>query len=361
MLRVPGPTPCPNEVLQAMSKQMINHRGREFEGLLESITVRLKQFFQTDKDVLILTASGTGGLEAAIVNVLSPGDRVLAVINGVFGERFADIAESYGAKVDRLRFPWGQADDQEAIAKSLDADGSFKAVLITHNETSTGVTNDLSAISAVVKRHNALLLVDAISSLGCIDLQTDAWGCDVVITGSQKGWMIPPGLSFVSMGDQAWEAYSHARMPRFYWDLGKAKQSLEKWQNPWTPAISLLYALSTSLDLMLKEGLGNIIARHARIGQKTRAGIKSLGLPLFAAEHCASNTLTSVRAPDGLDVKRLLSLLHEKSDIVLAGGQKELSGKIFRIGHLGWVTDSDIDAVLEGLKKALPEAGFAIA
>ena len=361
MLRIPGPTPCPKEVLQAMTRQMINHRGVEFQELIGSITSRLKEFFQTKGDVFILTASGTGGMEAAIVNTLSPGDKVLAVCNGVFGERFAAIAEAFGAEVERLSFPWGQPDDHNAVRQALHSDKSIKAVLVTHNETSTGVTNDLAAIGEVVKQYDKLLLVDAISSLGCIDLQTDAWGCDVVVTGSQKGWMVPPGLAFISVSKKAWEAHARARMPRFYWDFAQAKKYLESGQTPWTPAISIFYALAVALELMASEGLANIFARHARIGQKTRDGVKALGLPLFAVEKYASNTVTAVRAPDGLDTKLLLTILREEHGIILAGGQRDLAGKIFRIGHLGWVTESDIDAVIERLKAALPKAGFPTA
>ncbi len=361
MLRIPGPTPCPEQVLQAMTRQMIDHRGVEFQALIGSITSRLKEFFQTRGDVFILTASGTGGMEAAVVNTLSPGDKVLAVINGVFGERFADIAQVYGAEVKRLVFPSGQHDDPDAVRQALDCDKSIKSVLVTHNETSTGVTSDLAAISAVVKQYDKLLLVDAISSLGCIDLQTDAWGCDVVVTGSQKGWMIPPGLAFISVSRKAWEAHARARMPRFYWDFGQAKKYLERGQTPWTPAVSILYGLSTALELMAGEGLAGIFARHARVGQKTRDEVKSLGLSLFAAENYASNTVTAVKVPQGLDAKRLLTILREEHDLILTGGQQELAGKIFRIGHLGWVTESDIDAVIEKLKVALPKAGFPAA
>ena len=360
MLRIPGPTPCPEEVLQVMAKQMINHRSEEFKGLLLSITARLKEFFQTRGDVLILTASGTGGLEAAIVNTLSPGDKVLAVVNGVFGDRFADVAETFGAKVERLRFPRGQAVDPTAVAQAMNSDKSIRAVFVTHNETSTGVTNDLASISAVVKRHDKLLLVDAMSSLGCIDLRTDLWQCDVVVTGSQKGWMVPPGLAFISVSKKAWEACAQAKMPRFYWDFAQAKKFLETGQTPWTPAVSILYALSEALELMAKEGLANIFARHARVGQKARDEVKSLGLPLFAAENHASDTVTAVKAPDGLDVKKLLTILREEHNVILAGGQGELAGNIFRIGHLGWVTESDIEAVIERLKVALPKAGFPV-
>jgi aspartate aminotransferase-like enzyme len=359
-LRIPGPTPCPEEVLKAMDKQMINHRGKEFAQIIQRVTLRLKEMFQTKGDVFILTASGTGGMEAAVVNALSPGDRVLAVCAGAFGERFATIAEAFGADVRRLNFDWGRAADPDAIARALDSDPSIKAVTVTHNETSTGVTHDLGAISAVVRRYDKLLLVDAISSLGCIDLPVDGWGCDVVVTGSQKGWMVPPGLAFVSVSERAWRAHATAKMPRFYWDFAEARDYLERGQTPWTPAVSVFYALDTSLKLMADEGLPNIFARHRRVGERARQGVKSLGLSLFAEEGYASNTVTAINSPDGLDTKRLLELLRDELDIVLAGGQQRLGGKIFRIGHLGYVSESDIDEVLEGLRKTLPKAGFAI-
>jgi len=358
MLRIPGPTPCPEEVLQALARQMINHRGGEFKEILYRVTERLKEFFQTKNDVLLLTSSGTGGLEAAVVNTLSPGQKVLGVCSGVFGERFAEIAEKFGAEVKRLNFPWGKPADPQAVAQALDANPEIEAVLVTHNETSTGVTNDLASIAQVVKGRGKLLLVDAISSLGCIDLQTDAWGCDVVVTASQKGWMVPPGLAFVSVSQEAWEAHRRSRMPRFYWDFSLAKKYFEIGQTPWTPAISVFYALDTSLDLMAQEGLANIFSRHARVGQRTREGVKSLGLSLFAEESHASNTVTAVKLPEGIDGAKLLRKMREEHGIVLAGGQREL-WKIFRIGHLGWVTEQDIEVVLEKLKLTLTELGFA--
>ncbi len=357
-LRIPGPTPCPSEILQAMSKQMINHRGGEFGQILNGVTAKLKQLFQTKGDVFLLTSSGTGGLEAAIVNTLSPGDKVLSVAIGVFGERFASIAEQFGAEVIPLRFEWGKAADAYAVRQALHTTPKIKAVLVTHNETSTGVTNDLALISSVVKEFDKLLLVDAISSMGSINLPVDDWHCDVTVTGSQKGWMAPPGLAMVSVSQEAWQAQAQAKMPRFYWDFAKAKSYLEKGQTPWTPAITTIFALSVSLEMMLKEGLANIIARHARVGQATRDGIKSLGLSLFTEEGCASNTVTAVAASDGLDTKKLLRILREEHGMVLSGGQQSLDGKIFRIGHLGWVTEGDIEAVISALKVVLPQAGF---
>ena len=357
-LRIPGPTPCPEEVLQAMTKQMINHRGEEYGRIQDDVTEKLKQLFQTGNDLLLLTGSGTGGLEATIVNMLSPGDTVLSVSIGVFGERFADIARQFGAEVIPLQFEWGKAADPDAVRQALRSEPKIKAVLVTHNETSTGVTNDLAAISAVVKEFGKLLLVDAISSLGSINLPVDDWHCDVAITGSQKGWMVPPGLTMLSVSPEAWQAYEQARMPRFYWDFAKAKSFAEKKQTPWTPAVTVLYALSVSLEMMLGEGLDNIFARHARVGRAARDGVKSLGLSLFADEAHASNTVTSVAATNGLDTKKLVGIMREEHNIVLGGGQQTLSGKIFRIGHLGWVTERDIETVISALKVALPQAGF---
>ena len=357
-LRIPGPTPCPGEILQAMTKQMINHRGEEFGQILNEVTAKLKILFQTKGDVVILTGSGTGGLEAVIVNSLSPGDKVLSVSIGVFGERFAAIAEQFGAEVIPLCFEWGKAADADAIRQALQAEPKIKAVLVTHNETSTGVTNDLASISSAVKEFGKLLLVDAISSMSSINLPVDDWHCDVTVTGSQKGWMVPPGLVMVSLSQEGWQAQAKAKMPRFYWDFAKAKSYLEKGQTPWTPAISIIFGLSVSLEMMLREGLANIIARHARVGQAARDGVKSLGLSLFAEEGYASNTVTAVAASDGLDTKKMLRILREEHRVVLSGGQQRLAGKIFRIGHLGWVNEGDIEAVISALKVVLPQAGF---
>jgi len=360
-LRIPGPTPCPPEVLEAMGQQMVNHRGPEVQQALKDITDKLKILFQTQNDIFLLTGSGTGGLEAAAVNVLSPGDKVLSVSIGVFGERFASIAQQFGAEIVPLKFEWGKAADPDAVRQALKANPDVKAVLITHNETSTGVTNDLASLSAAVKEFDKLLLVDAISSLGSINLPVDKWQCDVTVTGSQKGWMVPPGMAMVSVSPKAWEAHSKAKMPRFYWDFTRAKNYLEKGQTPWTPVLSIIFALRVSLDMLLKEGVPNIFARHARIAQLARDGVKALGLPLFADEKYASNTVTSVAAARGLDINKLRKIMREEHQTVLAGGQQTLDGKIFRIGHLGLVTEDDIKAVMAALKVALPKAGFGSA
>jgi aspartate aminotransferase-like enzyme len=357
-LRIPGPTPCPKEVLQAMSRQMINHRGPQFTQLLNDVTAKLKELFQTKADVFLLTGSGTGGLEAAIVNTLSPGDKVLSVSIGVFGERFASIAQQFGAEVVPLKFEWGKAADADAVSQALKNEPKIKAVLVTHNETSTGVTNDLEAISSVVKQSDKLLLVDAISSMGSINLPVDDWHSDVVVTASQKGWMVPPALAMVSVSQEAWQAHAKAKMPRFYWDFTKAKNYLEKGETPWTPAVSVVFGFAVALDMMLKEGLSNIFARHARVAQVARDGVKSLGLSLFADERYASNTVTAVAASKGLDTKKMNRILREEHQVILSGGQQKLDGKIFRIGHLGWVNEDDVKEVISKIKIVLPQAGF---
>ncbi len=357
-LRIPGPTPLPPEVLQIMTKQMINHRSQEFRDILNGITAKLKLIYVTTNDVLLLTGSGTGGLEAAIVNMLSPGDAVLGVTIGVFGDRFVNIATQFGAKIVPLKFEMGKAADPDAIRKALKADPQIKAVIVTHNETSTGVTNDIATISKVVKEFDKLLLVDAISSLGSIPLPVDEWNLDVVITGSQKGLMAPPGLSMVSVNQKGWQAFAAAKMPRFYWDFGRAKKSLENGENPWTPCLTGIYALSVSLDMILKEGLENVYARHARVAKATREGVKALGLTLLADPKFASNSVTAVNLPPGVEYKKLSKTLRDDYKVVISGGQGALDGKIFRIGHLGWVNEKDIEEVMSALKLALPKVGF---
>ena len=341
-----------------MNRDMINHRGPEFQDMLNRCTDRLKQVFKTNGDVFILTGSGTGAMEAAVVNVLSPGDQVLSVSIGVFGDRLAQIAEAFGASVTRLTATWGTAADPEAVRAALAENPAFKAVMVTHNETSTGVTNDMAAISAVVKDADKLLIVDAISSLSSLPFYTDEWGCDVVMSGSQKGYMVPPGLAFVSVSPRAWDAFKEARMPRFYWDFGRAKSYLDRGQTPWTPAVSVFYGLDAALEQMLEEGMDAIFERHARVASMTREGVRELGLSLFADESCASNTVTAVNAPEGVNPGALLRQLQADHGVVLSGGQGVLDGKILRVGHLGYITDDDIAEVLDALASVLPKVGF---
>jgi len=361
-LRIPGPTPCPDDVLQAMSRQMINHRGPEFADIIGRITASLQRLFETKNDVLTLTSAGTGAIESAVVNTLSPGDRALGVSIGVFGDRFADIARTYGVDVDVVAFEQGTAADPARVAEALRKDASYKAVLLTHNETSTAVTNDLEALAKAIRaqRPDILILVDAISSLGSIPLPIDAWDLDVVFTGSQKGWMVPPGMAMVSVSERAWKAADQACIPRYYFDYKKAKSYLEKGQTPWTPAVSVYFAMDVALKKLEAEGLANIHARHAKLGQYTRDNVKALGLKLLAAdERYASNTVTAVVVPEGVDGAALNKMMRTEYNTVLAGGQGALTGKIFRIGHLGYVTEDDLRACFDALRQALPRVGFA--
>ncbi len=363
LLMIPGPTPVPQSVLLAGAKPMVNHRGPEFAALMGECTEGLRRAFQTQQDVFILTGSGTGGLEAAVVNMLSPGDKVLSVSIGVFGDRWASIATAFGAAVESLSFPYGQPADPAQLRERLAADTNkeIKAVLVTHNETSTGVRNDLATIGGIVREHGALLLVDAISSLLTIDCQMDAWGLDVVIAGSQKAFMIPPGLCFAAVSERAMAATAEAKMPRFYWDFRKAKQYLDQGQTPWTPAVPLVWQLGEALKLVEQEGLAACFARHARLARMARAGVEALGLKPFAADAAyASHAVTSVCKPDGIKTADLRKLMRDKYRVVLAGGQGKIKEDIFRIGHLGFVGEKELVSGLGMLGLALQELGLSV-
>jgi aspartate aminotransferase-like enzyme len=362
LLMIPGPTPVPPAVLRECSRPMINHRGPEFAQLMDECNRGLKAAFKTQNDILILTCSGTGALEAAIVNVLSPGDKVLAVSIGSFGDRFAQIAETFGADVKRMNFEWGKAADAKRVAQRLKQDFAkeIKAVLITHNETSTGVTNDVAALAAAVCDHGALVLVDAVSSLVAMDLRADEWGIDVVAAASQKAFMLPPGLAFVSMSQRAWAANANAKMHRYYMDLKKAKEFADKKQTPWTPALPQMYGLVEGLRLIEKEGLENCFARHRRMGSAARAACRAMGLKLFADQKCASNGVTAIWGPEGLTPKQIRSLLLAKYGVVLAGGQGKITDTVFRIGHLGFVNETDIMTTIAALGAALHELGMKV-
>ena len=362
LLLIPGPTPVPQSVLRACSRPMINHRGPEYIKMQNELTSGLKEIFQTQGDVLLLTCSGTGGMEAAIVNTLSPGDKVLACVIGSFGQRFVKIARAYGAEVEVMEFTWGEAVEPEKLRRRLAQDDrkEIKAVLLQHNETSTGVYNDLKTIGPIVRAHGALSLVDSVSGLIALDCQTDNWQLDVVIAASQKAFMLPPGLAFVSMNERAWEAYKKAKMPRFYFDLMEAKTFAEKGQNPFTPALPQIYGLQESLRLLRQEGLQNVFARHQRLADATRAGVKALGLTLFAKEQCASNCITAITAPKELGPDKIRKLLLQKYGLVLAGGQSHLKDSVFRIGHLGYVSDTDILGCMAALGAGLKELGMKV-
>ncbi len=355
-LRIPGPTSLPDAVREAGARQMVNHRGPEFAVLQNRIIERLKTFYKTQNDVLIVTAAGTGGLESAIVSFLSPGDKVLAVSIGAFGDRFAKIATAYGADVTKQSYEWGQAADPAKVRDALVAGGPWKAVLLTQNETSTAVTNPIAELAAAAKAAapDALILVDAISGLGAVPFETDAWGLDVVVSGSQKAWMVAPGLSFVAVSPRAWEAAAVAKMPKFYFDLAAHKTSAESGQTPWTPAVAVMFQLDVALEMMEQETLPEIWKRHAAVGAAVRAGLLTLGFKLLADPAFASDTVTGAWIPEELDWKTFNGKLR-KLGLVVAGGQGALKGKIFRIGHLGHVTVPAILNAMAVLEQALIE------
>jgi aspartate aminotransferase-like enzyme len=359
-LRVPGPTPLPGRVLRAGAQQMINHRGPEFAELLRDVTAGLKWALKTENDVLLYPASGTGGLEAAVVNLLSPGEKALFCVMGSFGKRWADIAEGYGADVVRLEVPSGQPIDPEDVDSALSANPDINVVFATHNETSTGVTNDIPAIAAVVKGRGKLFAVDSVSGAGCLPLATDELKLDVVVTGSQKGWMAPPGVVMVAVSAAAYQKAEAAKMPRWYFDFAREKKFQDKDQTYTTPAVSVLYAIREGLVMMREETIEGVWERHARCGEMVRAGVDAIGLRLFAADGYRSNTVTAVHspAPDADALKGLLGHLRTEYGLVLAGGQGDLGGKIFRIGHLGMVDERDVYAILATLEQGMLDKGM---
>ena len=359
-LRIPGPTPVPRKVLKEMAQPVINHRGPEFAAILKRVTARLQYFFQTASPVLTYAASGTGGQEAAVANLFSPGEHVVAITIGVFGNRLATIAERFGLQVTRIEFPWGEAADPAIVEERLKSLTPYRAVLMTHNETSTGVANDVGALATLVRQLNpdALIVVDAVSSLGCIPLEMDPWDIDVVFTGSQKGWMTPPGLMMIAASPRAWEANKTAKLPRYYFDWELARKSLEKWQHPTTPPLSIFYALDVSLEMMLAEGREAIFERHQRMGDYVRWRAKEMGLQLLADHKYASNTVTAIRIPEGIDSKRLLNILREQDHVVFGGGQQHLEGKIFRVGHLGFFEEVDLVEAMDKMEMRLQAFGF---
>ena len=360
-LRIPGPTALPPTVREAGGRQMVNHRGEEFKALLKRVEAGMKPFFGTQHDVILLTCAGTGALEAAVVNVLSPGDPVLAVTMGAFGDRFAKVAEVYGAAVTRLEVEWGMAADPAAVREAAAAIPGLRAVLLTHNETSTGVTSDIAALAAAIRQvaPDALILVDGISALGAVPFRMDEWGLDLVVTGSQKAWMSAPGMAMAAVGPRAWKAGETAKMPRFYLDLKRHRDTQVAGETPWTPAVAVMYQVDEGIRLMNAEGDG-VFARHAACAAMTRAGLRAIGFELLAEDEVASKTVTAAWIPETLDWKSFNAGLKRRG-LVLAGGQGKLKGRIFRLGHLGSVTTDDILAAIGVLEASAIEQGMSVA
>ncbi len=353
-LRIPGPVPLPDDVLELVGSQMINHRGPEYADMLDRMTANLRTVFMTANDVYFITASGTGAMETAIVNTISPGDKVLAISVGVFGDRFREIAEAYGGDVTRLEFELGQAADPEKVRETLKSIDGCKAVIFTHNESSTGVANPLEELCRVIHEvSDALILVDAVSSAGGMPIAVDAWGIDVVATASQKSWIAPPGIAMVTFSKKAWEAHATSTTPKYYYDVQQYEDYLKIGQPPFTPCLPAMYAIEKSLEAMVAEGIETIFDRHHTVAQHTRDGARSLGLELVPEEQYASNTVTAIKLPDEVDGKEFLARVRNDFDVVLGGGQKSLTGKIFRIGHMGWVETAHIDEALEAAGRTL--------
>ena len=357
-LRIPGPTFVPQTVLAASARPMINHRGPEFAALLAALTRALQDFLRTQGDVFLLTSSGSGGMEAAVANLFSSGDKALIFVNGAFGERFVQIAKAYGLDARRIDVPLGRPVDpdlvRDELAKEKGKDGA-KAVLLQHNETSVGVLNPIREISEVVRESGKLLIVDSISGAGAAELEIDEWGIDCAITASQKAWGAPPGVAMITMSEKAWKAYERSNLPKAYFDLMSYKTALEKGATPATPAVSVIIALQESLRLMAEEGLESILRRHRDIARATRRGLQAVNMSLFADEAHASPAVTAFRPPTRVDARNLIRVLREDYDTIVAGGQGKLEGQLLRVGHMGFVTMTDMVAFFSSLELALKD------
>ncbi len=355
-LFTPGPTPVPEEIMLRMAEPLIHHRTEEFQQILRDASEGLQYLFCTTQPVMTLAASGTGAMEAAIVNTLSAGDEIITVNCGKFGERWGKIAAAYGLQYHEIEIEWGTAVTTEQILEQLEHYPATKAICLTHSETSTGVFTDIKAIAETLRKsYDGLIIVDGITSVGALEMRFDEWDIDIVATGSQKGLMIPPGLAFIALSERAWNAAQTSTLSSFYFDLKKARKSLEKNSTPYTPAITLVKGLADSLRIIRKEGIENVWKRHARLAHALRKGVQALGLELFAAS--PSNALTSVMLPEGKG-QEVVRLMKEDYNITIAGGQEALKGKICRISHLGYYDEGDMLTVLHALDGVLTKIGF---
>jgi aspartate aminotransferase-like enzyme len=357
-LFTPGPTPVPPEVLAALAEPVVHHRGSDYRAVFGECLERLRAVCRTSGDVLLFTCSGTGAMESAVANLCSPGERVVVVSAGHFGERWQKLAQAFGCEVESLAYAWGESPNAGDLAARLDELGGAKAVFLTHSETSTGVVADLEPLAAAAKEAGALVVVDGVSSLGAVPLETDAWGIDVVASGSQKALMTPPGLGLTSVSAVAWGALGTS--PRFYFDWEKTRAGQEHLDSAFTPAVSLVKALDVALGLLLEEGLEAVFDRHVRLGRACREGAKAMGLELFSPDEDRSAVVTAIRAPDGIDSGELVAALRDRYGVTLAGGQGVLKGKIFRIGHIGYYDVFDIATALGAVELALADMGAEI-
>jgi aspartate aminotransferase-like enzyme len=358
-LMAPGPTPVPSEVLLAMAQPIIHHRTPQYERVFAEVRAALKRLFKTSAEVVPLACSGTGAMEAAVVNTLSAGDRVVVIRAGKFGDRFVELARAYGLEVVDLAAPFGHTVEAARLADVLAAHPDVKAVLTQHSETSTGVLHDVQAYAAVTRRHEAILIVDAVSSLGIADLPMDAWNVDLVVSGSQKGLMLPPGVGFCALGEKAWRRTRTSTLPKYYFNLAEEVKSLTKNEVRFTPAVSIVVGLREALRLLEAEGLDNVFKRHDRLARATRAGVEALGLELFA-KATPSPALTAVAAPAGVNSETIVAAYSQGHNITIAGGQGEMKGKLFRLGHMGYAAEFDVIAALAALEQVLADLGHPV-
>ncbi len=359
-LLTPGPTPVPPEVLAALAEPVIHHRSRDFREIYGRCLARLREVYRTENDVLMFTTSGTGAFESAVASLTSLGDRQLVLSAGNFGERWAGMARAFGADLVHVRLDWGEVPEPDDLRSSLAEAGDLSVVYLTHSETSTGVVCDLQALAAAAKEAGALVVVDAVSSLGAVPLEPDAWGIDVVVSGSQKALMCPPGVAFASVSPAALEVAARATSPRYVLDWERTRKAQAALDAPFTPAIPIVRALDVALGLLLVEGLEAAFDRHARLGRACREGAKAMGLELFSPDDERSAVVTAIRAPEGVDATEIVSSLRDRFGITIANGHGELRGKIFRIGHIGWFDVFDIVTALAAVELILTDAGAEI-
>ncbi len=356
LLMIPGPTPVPESVLLEMAKSPVPHRSSEFSAIFDEVNENLKWIFQTKNDVFIFASSGTGAMDAALSNLVNPGDKVLSLVIGNFGERWAKIAESHGAIAERLSVPYGEVINPADLKKRLDEDVNkeIKIVTLTQSETSTGAVNDVKALCKIISEHGALSVVDGVTSVGAIDIKPDEWKIDVLVSGSQKGFMIPPGLAFLTASDKAFEVHKQCKYPGFYFNWSAYKKSLAQHTTPYTPAVNLVIALHSALKMLKEEGLENVLARHKSNAMLLRNSLRQMGLKLFVEDDSkASSAVTSVYPPEGVSVPDIRRILKDDYDIIVANGQNDLKDKIFRIGTLGFVSERDILTVVGALKAVI--------
>jgi aspartate aminotransferase-like enzyme len=359
-LMTPGPTPVPPQVLAALAEPIVHHRGSDFRIVFARLLKRLREVCRTESDVLLFTASGTGGFESAVVNMCSPGERVLSVSAGNFGERWTKMATTFGCDVQELRYSWGETPSADDLRARLAELGDVTTVFMVQSETSTGVVADVQALAAAAHEAGALVVVDAVSSLGAVPCETDAWGLDVVVSGSQKALMTPPGLSLAAVSPAAWARVAASKLPRFYWDWQRVKAAQDKEDSAFTPAVGLVKALDVALGLLFEEGLEAAFARHVRLGRAAREGAKAMGLELFSPDEDRSAVVTAINVPEGIDGKALVKELRDRFGITIAGGQGHLAGKIFRIGHIGYFDIFDVTTALAAVELVLADWGADI-